>query len=651
MKGILNVLLVCFIAVMLILPIGIGVWTALSDSNEDVGGSSQDEPVDVGVSLSETEIGCNIGAIRTLTATTATESDSYIFQWNTSDKNVVSVKRNVESDMSCVITAEGEGSAVITVNVIDKSKFKIIDSATCNVTVVDSNIQFSASEVVISLDNGNTATITAKAPDNGEITWSSADESVATVVGGVITAYKPGSVYIYAKSGNVEGKVLVKVYGSVFSLENTKIVATGESSGIAVEGVIADGSVWTSSDDRIATVDQNGVVTGIKPGMVTIKVESSVDDLSATCVVIVKSGSSEAFELLTGKKADAAANYGNWYYLLESALVTTNGIPSMDNGVITADITYVGTSGSNFFYLRYQPDEVGDVIYKVTLYIYSETDNAHIQINGKDTYCAAGLNRIESEFTSSAPKDVNPYQLKFRSTGLFYIIPVFEEISRIEKMTLSEANHTLNTTTNNSFTLTATVPGTDAPEIEWVSSNENVATVDGGVVTAVGEGTSIITAICGNFSATCIVVVEGETSVDGVELKSGNKAAASNSPGDWFYLTDGKSKVLSTPVLDEDSNIHMNIINIDTDAKKYVYLRYMPEDAGTYKVTITINFGGADGSTVDITGGNVTSAVTYTLKNGENTFEFEFTTASGSPFQMKFYALGGYVVNVTFQEV
>ena len=651
MKGILNVLLVCFIAVMLILPIGIGVWTALSDSNEDVGGSSQDESVDVGVSLSETEIGCNIGAIRTLTATTATESDSYIFQWNTSDKNVVSVKRNVESDMSCVITAEGEGSAVITVNVIDKSKFKIIDSATCNVTVVDSNIQFSASEVVISLDNGNTATITAKAPDNGEITWSSADESVATVVGGVITAYKPGSVYIYAKSGNVEGKVLVKVYGSVFSLENTKIVATGESSGIAVEGAIADGSVWTSSDDRIATVDQNGVVTGIKPGMVTIKVESSVDDLSATCVVIVKSGSSEAFELVTGKKADAAANYGNWYYLLESALVTTNGIPSMDNGVITADITYVGTSGSNFFYLRYQPDEVGDVIYKVTLYIYSETDNAHIQINGKDTYCAAGLNRIESEFTSSAPKDVNPYQLKFRSTGLFYIIPVFEEISRIEKMTLSEANHTLNTTTNNSFTLTATVPGTGAPEIEWVSSNENVATVDGGVVTAVGEGTSIITAICGNFSATCIVVVEGETSVDGVELKSGNKAAASNSPGDWFYLTDGKSKVLSTPVLDEDSNIHMNIINIDTDAKKYVYLRYMPEDAGTYKVTITINFGGADGSTVDITGGNVTSAVTYTLKNGENTFEFEFTTASGSPFQMKFYALGGYVVNVTFQEV
>ena len=651
MKGILNILLVCLIAVVLIAPIGIGAWTAMSDSNDGVGGSSQNEEVNVGVSLSEAEIGCNIGAIKTLTATTATESDSYIFQWNSSDKAVATVKRDAESDKVGVITAVGEGTAVITVNVIDKGKFKIVDSATCTVTVVDSNIQFSASEVVISLDKGNSATITAKAPDNGEITWSSEDESIATVEGGVITAHKTGSVYIVAKSGSVEGRILVKVYSSVFTLEETKGISVGESAMIAVDGTIAEGSVWTSSDDRIATVDQNGVVTGVKSGMVTIKVTSSVDDLSAICVVIVKSGSAEVFELASGKKADAAADFGNWYYLLESPVVTTDGVPSMDNGVITANITYVGTSGANFFYLRYQPDDVGDVIYKVTLYIYSETDNAHIQINGKDTYCVAGLNRVESEYTSSAPADLNPYQLKFRSTGLFYVIPVFEEISRVEKMVLSAANHTLNTTTNNSFTLTATVPGTDTPEIEWVSSNEKVATVDGGVVTAVGEGTTIITATCGSFSATCIVVVEGETAVDGVELKSGNKSASASSPGEWFYLADGKSKVLSTPVLDEDGNIHMNIINIDTDAKKYAYLRYMPEVEGTYKVTITIDFGGTDGSIVDITGGNVSSAVRQTLHNGQNTFEFEFTTASGSPFQMKFFDVGGYVVNVSFSEV
>ena len=76
---------------------------------------------------------------------------------------------------------------------------------------------------------------------------------------------------------------------------------------------------------------------------------------------------------------------------------------------------------------------------------------------------------------------------------------------------------------------------------------------------------------------------------------------------------------------------------------------YDPEKIGTYKVTITIEFAGVDGTTIDISGGTA-SATTMTLKNGENTFEFTFTTDTSSPFQMKFYGIGSYVVNVTFGE-
>ena len=43
---------------------------------------------------------------------------------------------------------------------------------------------------------------------------------------------------------------------------------------------------WTSSDESIATVDSNGVVTGIKNGKVTITVTSS-NGISSTCVVNV----------------------------------------------------------------------------------------------------------------------------------------------------------------------------------------------------------------------------------------------------------------------------------------------------------------------------------------------------------------------------
>lgn len=57
-------------------------------------------------------------------------------------------------------------------------------------------------------------------------------------------------------------------------------------------------------------------------------------------------------------------------------------------------------------------------------------------------------------------------------------------------------------------TLTATVTPEDTSDaIIWSSSNTDVATVENGVVTAVGCGTVTITATCGNYSATCAVTV------------------------------------------------------------------------------------------------------------------------------------------------
>lgn len=61
-----------------------------------------------------------------------------------------------------------------------------------------------------------------------------------------------------------------------------------------------------------------------------------------------------------------------------------------------------------------------------------------------------------------------------------------------------------------SQTLVATVEPSDTTDkIIWSSSNNEIATVDNGIVTAVYNGEVVITATCGDYSATCAVTISG----------------------------------------------------------------------------------------------------------------------------------------------
>ncbi len=73
--------------------------------------------------------------------------------------------------------------------------------------------------------------------------------------------------------------------------ETQKLTATTTPAGAQV--------TWTSSDDSIATVDENGIVKGIKEGQVTIT-GTTADGLTATCTVTVSSKGTEPSNPTTG---------------------------------------------------------------------------------------------------------------------------------------------------------------------------------------------------------------------------------------------------------------------------------------------------------------------------------------------------------------
>lgn len=75
---------------------------------------------------------------------------------------------------------------------------------------------------------------------------------------------------------------------------------------------------------------------------------------------------------------------------------------------------------------------------------------------------------------------------------------------------ISLSASSLSFTSAGSQTLTATVsPSGCTDPITWESSDESVATVKDGVVTAVGDGNAVVSAVCGSFRAQCSVSVSG----------------------------------------------------------------------------------------------------------------------------------------------
>lgn len=171
------------------------------------------------ISLDKTELSLYVGDAVKITATVTGDEDAEV-EWTTSDNQVVTVRRGT-------VTAVGAGSAVVTAKIEDGA------SATCNVTVGERTVTISQKTATINLDESNTLTLTATASDNGDITWTTSDPSVATVADGVVTAYDIGTVTITAQRGTATDTCEIEVtepsrpedYYKITKLTNAEVVA------------------------------------------------------------------------------------------------------------------------------------------------------------------------------------------------------------------------------------------------------------------------------------------------------------------------------------------------------------------------------------------------------------------------------------------
>ena len=134
--------------------------------------------------------------------------------------------------------------------------------------------------------------------DIGDVTWKSSNEAIATVDEfGVVTGISGGIVTITATVENNTYSIMVSVDAKksdpIIVISGNQTIYVGETTTLTAKvfnATIEENLLWSSNNEKIATVDEKGVVTGIAPGMVTITVKAVTDRLiEETYTVLIRS--------------------------------------------------------------------------------------------------------------------------------------------------------------------------------------------------------------------------------------------------------------------------------------------------------------------------------------------------------------------------
>ena len=174
----------------------------------------------------------------------------------------------------------------------------------------------SVSQSSLTLEPGGTANLTATvAPSTATdktVSWSTSNQSVATVSNGTVTAVGEGTATITATAGGKSATCQVTVKKKVIDVTSVELdmakaeMETGQNLTLTATVKPDDATdktvTWTTSDAEIATVE-NGKVTAVSEGEVTLTAASGGKE--ATCVITVKPGTLEKARKIMEKVYEA----------------------------------------------------------------------------------------------------------------------------------------------------------------------------------------------------------------------------------------------------------------------------------------------------------------------------------------------------------
>ncbi|MFW1392036.1 Ig-like domain-containing protein [Vibrio parahaemolyticus] len=428
--------------------------------------------------------------------------------WRSSDPTIATVDtqglvKGVEVG-TVTITAEGvnnDGSVVkdtATLTVTNAEVVNLLVTPEVDTTVVGLTKPFKATAI---LSTGATQDVTNEAA----LSWTSSNTDIATIdANGIATGLAVGEVTITA-TGTIGGSELsdtatltvtnaevvnllvtpevdTTVVGLTKPFKATAILSTGATQDVTNEAALS----WTSSNTDIATIDANGIATGLAVGEVTITATGTIggNELSDTATLTVTNA--EVVNLLVTPEVDTTV-VGLTKPFKATAILSTGATQDVTN---EAALSWTS----------------------------SNTDIATIDANGIATGLAVGEVTITATGTIGGNELSDTATLTVTNAEVVNLLVTPEVDTTVVGLTKPfKATAILSTG--------ATQDVTNEAALSWTSSNTDIATIDAnGIATglAVGEVTITATGTIGGseLSDTSTLTVIGTRKIVQVNSKS-----------------------------------------------------------------------------------------------------------------------------------
>ena len=471
---------------------------------------TNDEPSIIGVdsvTISPNVLNLKVGESSSLTYNISpSNADIKSTEWSSSNTGVVSVDKDGK------VSAVGIGTANVVIKVVGQDNSEASDSIVVNVisqyisvdsvTLVDANNNTLSNSMNLNIGEEvtikfliNPSNVTLK-----ETNWTNSDSSKVSMKDSVGYALIKG---IEVGSSDIE--ITVKDYDGNVKTDSVKVNVINSNQPVLVSSIALSptsvtlnpngtykfnvtvspsnatnkGVIWSSNDTTVVSVDQNGNIKALKDGMAKIRVTAQDGSGKYAEASVTVESSKPTNVLVTGVSLNASTvkMYVGQSYQLIHTIKPSN---ATNKGVTWSSSNTNVVSVSN-----------GKIVGK-------SSGKARITVTTNDgRYSAYTDVTVINRPSSNSSSNSKPSSSSSSGSSISSSIDIIKDTIELNKGSEEKLEYKLSQDLTDSI-------------IIWKSSNTDVAVVKNGIVTAISDGETTITATINgkDIKDTCKVIVK-----------------------------------------------------------------------------------------------------------------------------------------------